>query len=74
MSAVVLALNSLKSNSFSAGNTTCLIVAAVLAVPLVVQADVVVLRGTVQGHVNIRNAPEGGCGGDRRTGHCCAIR
>ncbi len=60
MSAVVLALNSLKSNSFSAGNTTCLIVAAVLAVPLVVQADVVVLRDTVEGHVNIRNAPDGG--------------
>ena len=57
MTTVVRALNSLKS---IAGKPARFIVSAVLAVPLLAQGDVVVLRDTVDGHVNIRIAPEAG--------------
>jgi len=53
-------LTSLKSAAPSVATPAGLIVAALLAAPLLTQADVVVLRDTVEGDVNIRIAPEGG--------------
>ena len=60
MNTFLLTLNLLKSTAHSAGRPACFMVATLLAVPLLTQADVVVLRDTVEGDVNIRIAPEGG--------------
>ncbi len=60
MNTFLLTLNSLKSRGLSVGRPARFIAATLLAAPLLAQADVVVLRDTVEGHVNIRIAPEGG--------------
>ena len=59
MTTVIWALNSLRSISSFLRKPVRFIIVAALTVPLLVQADVVVLRDAVDGHVNIRIAPEG---------------